>query len=65
MSIQLDWQKSSFSEGDGPQCIELAHHGDGVALRESDMPEAILTADHASLRALILRIKSDGFAHLT
>jgi hypothetical protein len=60
MSAQLDWQKSSFSEGDGPQCIELAHCGSDFALRESDAPEVILTTDRASLRALILSIKSEA-----
>jgi hypothetical protein len=62
---RIQWQKSSFSEGDGPQCLELAHHDRAIALRESEAPDAILTAAHTRLGALLRSAKSGTFDSLT
>jgi Domain of unknown function (DUF397) len=61
---EMRWQKSSFSEGNGSQCIELARHADGIALRESDAPGVIVTSDRTSLRSLIVSVKTGAFDHL-
>jgi hypothetical protein len=57
---ELDWQKSSFSSGDGnTTCVELAADPTGTLhLRESDEPTAILTASRPAIRALLSRIKA-------
>jgi Domain of unknown function (DUF397) len=60
--MEPQWQKSSFSEGEGPQCIELAHHDGGIALRESDTPYVIVTTDRTSLHGLILSVKRGTLA---
>jgi hypothetical protein len=39
MSDQPRWRKSSFS-GDQGNCVEVAHIGDGVAVRNSNRPDA-------------------------
>jgi hypothetical protein len=45
------WRKSSYSdsEGKGGDCVEVAHHGPAVAVRDSKAPEqgALLLADAA------------------
>lgn len=53
-------QKSSYSS-EGNACIELTTGEEAVRLRESDEPEAVLTAGPAGLGALIRRVKADGF----
>jgi hypothetical protein len=59
---QLTWQKSSYSVGEGNNCLNLAACPDGtLRLRESDEPEVVLTAGPAGLGALIRRVKAGGF----
>jgi hypothetical protein len=52
------WQKSSFSP-DGSDCVYLATTTDGtILLRESDMPEIILTTGPRQLDALIAALRT-------
>ncbi|MFI9584920.1 DUF397 domain-containing protein [Streptomyces sp. NPDC052236] len=63
---QLNWQKSSFSGGEGGNCLHLAAAPDGtVRLRESDSPNEIITTTPTRLGGLIRSIKAGGFAHVT
>lgn len=34
-----DWQKSSFSSGQGGACVEVAHIGGDLTVRDSKNPE--------------------------
>ncbi|MFE0690234.1 DUF397 domain-containing protein [Streptomyces xiamenensis] len=52
------WQKSSFSEHDGNNCVEIAVVGSGIALRESDEPGRVIQADPVAFRALTGWIKA-------
>ncbi|MEV6588302.1 DUF397 domain-containing protein [Streptomyces acidicola] len=55
------WQKSTFSGGgDGDECVELAHNGATLLLRESDDPTRILPVTPTALAAL-LRDPSLGY----
>ncbi|MFF1710942.1 DUF397 domain-containing protein [Streptomyces sp. NPDC058268] len=50
----LVWQKSTFSEAAGTNCVYVAAPQDGtVRLRESDAPETALTTTPEALAALI------------
>ncbi|WP_430727350.1 DUF397 domain-containing protein [Streptomyces beigongshangae] len=50
----MHWRKSSFSGDGGNNCVEVAAIGpSAVALRESDHPADVLTADRAALHALV------------
>jgi uncharacterized protein DUF397 len=52
------WQKSSFSgDQEGPNCLELAGSQDTLLLRESDEPDAVITATGAGLAALIRHLR--------
>ncbi|WP_405544607.1 DUF397 domain-containing protein [Streptomyces phaeochromogenes] len=55
---QEAWQKSSFSGGgDSDDCVELAARQDTILLRESDEPDAVITATGAGLAALIRHLR--------
>lgn len=55
-----DWQRSSFCGGGGNNCVEIAASAeDGlIALRESESPDTVLTADRDALRALLSGVKA-------
>jgi len=58
----LVWQKSSFS-GEAANCVNVAAAPDGtLRLRESDVPDVILTATQVGLSALLASIKASGSA---
>ncbi|MBP8533825.1 DUF397 domain-containing protein [Streptomyces sp. MK37H] len=59
----LTWQKSSFSDGAGPNCVELAATPDGIHMRESDEPEAVIHTTPAALGVLIRAIKTGRLDH--
>ena len=59
--LNLNWQKSSFSEPNGTECIELAASTDAVHIRESDDPDRVVTAPPSVLAALIHAIKAGTF----
>jgi hypothetical protein len=57
---EIRWQKSSYSTEAEANCVELARHlGAVLLLRESEAPDAVLSATADGLRALILTVK-DG-----
>ncbi|WNE97986.1 DUF397 domain-containing protein [Streptomyces luomodiensis] len=60
----LTWQKSSFSDGAGPNCVELASAPDGIRIRESDEPEAVIHTNPATLRSFIRAVKAANLDHL-
>jgi hypothetical protein len=56
---QLIWRKSSFSTGDGDNCVEVATGVAGVThLRESDDPRTVITTTPLAFGALVRRIKA-------
>ncbi|GAA1128095.1 DUF397 domain-containing protein [Streptomyces javensis] len=59
----LTWQKSSFSDGAGPNCVELAVAGNGIRIRESDEPDAVVRTTPAALGGLIRAIKTGRLDH--
>lgn len=51
---ELTWQKSTFSDGAGANCVYVATTATGtIHLRESDTPETALTTTPKALSALI------------
>ncbi|WP_434596272.1 DUF397 domain-containing protein [Streptomyces sp. A5-4] len=57
---ELHWQKSSFSVGEGGNCLNLATAPDGtIRLRESDNPEEIISTTPIRLKELIRTIKAN------
>ncbi|MCX4734899.1 DUF397 domain-containing protein [Streptomyces sp. NBC_01363] len=55
------WQRSSFCAGGGNNCVEVAPaEGMGIAMRESESPEHVVTTNRAALRALVLAVKASG-----
>ncbi|MFD8377711.1 DUF397 domain-containing protein [Streptomyces sp. NPDC059679] len=61
MSVIPIWKKSSFSEGEGANCIELAQHDGRILIRESDDPHVILTAAPARLGPFLAAVKAGRF----
>lgn len=50
----LTWVKSSYSAGDGGQCVEVAASGSTVLVRDSKRPdEAILNVPTAQWTAFV------------
>ncbi|MFD8865043.1 DUF397 domain-containing protein [Streptomyces sp. NPDC059590] len=64
MSTSIRWRKSSFSGGDGPNCVELARRADTTLIRESDDPHVVLAATRPGLAAFIAAVKAGDFDHL-
>lgn len=63
MTAFIHWQKSSFSGGNGPNCIEIAQHEGRILLRESDDPDVMVTTTPAKLKAFIMGVKAGEFDH--
>lgn len=52
------WRKSSYSEGNNAECVELAHSRQTVAIRDSKNPAGDrLTVPLASLSTLLRSVK--------
>lgn len=64
MSESLNWQKSSFSGGNGPNCIELARRADTTLIRESDAPHVVLSTAPTRLAGFLAALKAGQFDHL-
>jgi hypothetical protein len=48
------WAKSSYSEGDGPDCVELMCIAGGVAVRDSKRHDAgVLRFDRSFIRQIL------------
>lgn len=56
---ELDWTKSSYSNGAGGMCVEVADLGDGVAVRDSKDPNTVLVFTTDEYRAFTDGIKDD------
>ncbi|WP_328771446.1 DUF397 domain-containing protein [Streptomyces sp. NBC_00286] len=61
--INANWQRSSFSPDGGNNCVEVAATDDGVALRESDIPNELLTTGRTTLYSLIRSAKAGAFQY--
>ncbi|QEU93530.1 DUF397 domain-containing protein [Streptomyces kanamyceticus] len=55
---QIQWQKSSFSGAGDEDCVEVAHAGSQLLLRESDDPDTVIATTPARLNALVRWQKS-------
>ncbi|MGW3570461.1 DUF397 domain-containing protein [Streptomyces sp. NPDC000941] len=65
MSTAIQWRKSSFSGGDGPNCVELARSADTTLIRESDDPRIVVSTTPMRLATFIAGVKAGAFDHLT
>jgi hypothetical protein len=64
MTEQPHWRKSSFSGSQG-NCVELAKTAEGIAVRNSNHPDAgTLTFTPAELRAFVHGVKAGEFDEL-
>ncbi|MEU5273184.1 DUF397 domain-containing protein [Streptomyces hygroscopicus] len=61
MSTPIQWRKSSFSGAQGPDCVEVACGADGVLLRESDDPRAVLSVDPRRFAMFLTAAKAGRF----
>ncbi|WP_431994071.1 DUF397 domain-containing protein [Streptomyces griseoflavus] len=53
-AAELTWVKSSYSAGDGGQCVEVADAGTAVLIRDSKCPDAaILNVPSAQWTAFV------------
>ncbi|MEV5508970.1 DUF397 domain-containing protein [Streptomyces orinoci] len=59
MRVEMDWQKSSFSE-QGDNCLELAASSGAVLLRESDEPDFVIAAPVRGVGGLLASLKAAG-----
>ncbi|MBT2397925.1 DUF397 domain-containing protein [Streptomyces sp. ISL-100] len=56
---ERNWQRSSFCSGGGNNCVEVTEtRSNGISIRESESPAAIVATSRASLRAFLLGIKA-------
>ncbi|WP_432252833.1 DUF397 domain-containing protein [Streptomyces sp. HNM1019] len=55
---QTTWRESSFSEDQGDNCVELAAAGNGIRIRESDGPDAVVRTTPAALGVFIRTVKT-------
>lgn len=55
----MDWKRSSRCNFEKPQCVEVAAHDDGVAIRDSKLGEGspIVQVDLAAWQALLSHVK--------
>ncbi|MGX1911040.1 DUF397 domain-containing protein [Streptomyces phaeochromogenes] len=64
---ELTWQKSSFSDGAGDNCLYIAAYTPtgAIHLRESDTPAVSLTTTPATLSALIRTLTANPHVRMT
>ncbi|MEU2794088.1 DUF397 domain-containing protein [Streptomyces sp. NPDC007100] len=60
-SAPIAWQKSSFSGGEGENCVEVALRGGNVMMRESDEPDSTISTTRTKMAAFIARVKNGEF----
>ncbi|MFE0901748.1 DUF397 domain-containing protein [Streptomyces rochei] len=60
MTVPIDWQKSSYSEGgDGNTCVEIAPLATRVAIRDSKDPsQGTVTVPLEAFTALVQNLKT-------
>lgn len=62
----MNWIKSSYSGGNGGDCVELCQEGDTILVRDSKDPDGPrLSFTKRELRAWVLGAKDGEFDHLT
>jgi len=55
----MEWRRSSHSDGDGGECVELAALSDQVLVRDSKNPGGpVLSFRRASVHGLFSRIRT-------
>ncbi|GGK68828.1 hypothetical protein Sme01_14130 [Sphaerisporangium melleum] len=55
----LNWRKSSYSSGNGGDCVEVAPLAEGVAVRDSKRPtEPVLRCGTEAWRAFIRGVEA-------
>ncbi|MFD7663252.1 DUF397 domain-containing protein [Streptomyces sp. NPDC059788] len=59
----INWQKSSFSGGEGENCVEVALHEGNIVMRESDEPSSTITTTRAKMAAFVKGVKNGEFDH--
>ncbi len=64
MTAEFAWQKSTYSST-GDNCVEIARQEAGIAIRESDAPQIVISASRARLAALLASSKRGGFDRIT
>ncbi|MFE3149429.1 DUF397 domain-containing protein [Streptomyces sp. NPDC059218] len=62
MSVDIEWQKSSFSGG-GEQCVEVARQAEEILVRESDDPRVVTRTSRSKFAAFIQGVKAGEFDH--
>ena len=63
---ELTWQKSSFSDGAGDNCLCVAAtHTGAIHLRESDAPTITLTTTPATLAVFIRTLTANPHVRTT
>jgi hypothetical protein len=58
MTIAIHWQKSTFSGGNGADCVEIGRCEGVVALRESDDAGVTLSGTRAAFAALFREVRA-------
>ncbi|KPC62882.1 DUF397 domain-containing protein [Streptomyces chattanoogensis] len=59
--MELRWRKSSFSEDNDGNCLELASCDGGVLVRESDAPDVVVAIAPQRLQAFLASVKAGRF----
>lgn len=58
----MNWRKSSYSSGQGGNCVEVAGMTDRMAVRDSkDKAGPVLSFGHGEWSAFVAGIRGDGF----
>jgi hypothetical protein len=52
------WRKSSRSNPNGNECVEVSFSTNAVGLRDSKIPAAFLVVDHAEWQAFLRRVSA-------
>ena len=59
--IDIRWRKSTFSGGNGGNCIEVGDHGGRVLVRDTkDREGPVLTVSPAAWRKFAAKVKADA-----
>lgn len=55
----LTWRKSTYSSGNGGECVEVANHNDGILVRDTkDRGSGPLAVDAADWRRFVGQLKT-------
>lgn len=62
-SVPVAWRKSSFSGGEGENCVEVALHDGRVMMRESDEPASTISTTRTEMASFFKGVKNGEFDH--